>query len=178
MDQAARRRVYKLRFEELDDLRVRVRKPSLKGMRLLTRAVRTLGDDLRGEHLDSLSRLDAWTDLFDALADALIDWDLKDQGIPVPATQAGVEEQDIEFLMRIASAWYHRVVMRVDQPEPAATPEPAAPAASAPSAEELALASIPVVVGNGALEPESDEPDYVVGHGGAPAVPEVAEASA
>lgn len=161
MDQATRRTVYKLRFEELGNLRVRVRKPSLKGMRLLTRAVRALGDDLRGEHLDAQVRLDAWTDLFDALADALIDWDLTDRGMPVPATQAGVEEQDIEFLMRVASVWYHRVALRVDKLAPAVAPEPVAASAPAPSAEELALASIPIEVGNEALNEGAAEPELV-----------------
>lgn len=160
MDQATRRRTYKLRFEELGDLRIRVRKPSLQGMCLLTDAVRVLGDDLRGEHLDARVRLDAWVDLADALADALIDWDLTDRGIPVPATRDGVFDQDIEFLMRVATAWYYRVVLRGEEPTPVAAPEPTPVPAPSPSAEDLALASIPFEVGNDALEPgpEHGEP--------------------
>lgn len=158
MDQTTRRTVYKLRFEELDDLRVRARKPSLKGMALLSRAVRVLGDDLRGEHLAPHVRLDAWIELSDAFADALVDWDLTDRGIAVPATREGVHEQDIEFLLRVASAWYYRVALRVEQPASTAAPEPA-PAAAPPSAEDLALASIPFEVGNDALNEEGVEPE-------------------
>lgn len=159
MDQTTRRTVYKLRFEELDDLRVRARKPSLKGMALLSRAVRVLGDDLRGEHLAPQARLDAWIELSDAFADALVDWDLTDRGIAVPATREGVHEQDIEFLLRVASAWYYRVALRVEQPAPASAPEPAPNAVPSPSAEDLALASIPFEVGNDALNEEGVEPD-------------------
>lgn len=153
MDQTTRRRAYKLRFEEFGDLRVRVRKPSFRGLELLSRAVRQLGDNLRGEHLDAMVRLKAWGHLFDAFADALIDWDLTDRGVAVPPTRAGVRDQDPDFLLRLAHTWYYRVVLRKER----STEQPAA-AGSVPSPEELALLSIPVEVGNDALDTAAREP--------------------
>lgn len=154
MDQSTRRAAYKLRFEEFGDLRVRMRAPSFRGLKLLRRAVAVLGDDLGGEHLDGEARLDGWDLLFAAFTDALLDWDLTDRGRPVPATWEGVQGQDVDLLLPLVAAWYRRVVLR---PQPAAVavgepaPRPARePVPSGPSAEELALLAIPFEVGNDA----------------------------
>lgn len=158
MDQSTRRRAYKLRFPELGDLQVRVRMPSYRGLRLLARAVKTLGGDLRGEHLTSEMRLEAWGVLFDAFASALIDWNVTDQGVAVPATRAGVYDQDVDLLLLVAKAWYHRVALRLgreqleSKPAPAEQAEPASAVRAEPSPEELALVRIPVEIGNDALE--------------------------
>lgn len=155
MDQSARRTAYRLRFKEFGDLRVRARKPSFRGVKLLARVVTALGSDFRGEHVAAEVRLQAWGWLFDAFADALVGWDLTDAGVPVPPTKAGVYSQDSEFLLRVAGAWYHRVVLR--SPEESAPDDTAAPADSGqsaargnePTAEEVALSEIPVQLGTG-----------------------------
>lgn len=172
MDQSTRRQAYKLRFEGFGGLVVRVRKPSFRGLRMLARVIRDLGGDLRGEHLDAQSRLDAWELLFDSFADALIDWDLTDRGKPVPATRKGVRGQDLDLLLEVTGVWYRQVVLApattAAVPESAVSestrPAPAPAAVSAgPSPEELALLSIPVEVGNAALEDDPAEPVEVAG---------------
>jgi hypothetical protein len=169
VDQSTRRTAYRLRFEDLDGLVVRVRKPSFRGLKKLARVVGVLGDDLRGQRVDGQARLDAWELLFAAFADALIDWDLTDGGKPVPATRKGVYGQDVELLLTITTAWYRQVVLRSERPAPAerastrarrSTAPAVAVSPSGPSAEELALLSIPVELGNDALtahQPERPE---------------------
>lgn len=170
MDQSTRRTAYKLRFEDLGDLHVRVRKPGYRALMLLNRAVRTLGENLRGEHLDADTKFDAWGHLFDAFAASLIDWDLKDRGVPVPATRAGVLDQDPELLLRVAGVWYSRVVLRTERPARTERAAPTPVVAPAPSAEDTALLSIPVEIGNDALNHDAadaadDAADAEVGAG-------------
>lgn len=153
MDQTTRRTVYTLRFEHHENLRVVTRKPSLRGMQLLARAVGVLGGDLSGRHVVPEDKLDAWGWLADAFADALVFWDLRDFGQPVPPTRAGVSSQDLEFVVELATTWYRRVATareRTAEPEqPESAPDPAV---EGPSVEELALLNIPVEIGNHALE--------------------------
>src|SRR5215510_14389149 len=89
----------------------------------------------------ALSRLRAPTltaedveELFMALADALVDWNLEDEnGNPVPATVEGLYAQDLDFAQRIVWAWID-AVSGVDAPlEP-----------SSPSGGPFPEASIPM----------------------------------
>lgn len=115
-DQASRRQVYTLSFELYGGMVVLARKPSFRGLELLAHATSVLG-----ERLDSMTRpigdrIDAWGSLFRAFAEALVWWDLRDNGISVPATLDGVLSQDHEFLLEISRMWYRRVALHIALP--------------------------------------------------------------
>ncbi len=119
LDQDRRRRVYPLRFRTFGGLLVHMRKPGWVAFKRLTRAVLVLGDSLEGPGLSSAERIPAWDNLFSALADSVVSWDLTDRGRPVPATRAGILAQDFELLIALARTWYVVVVQHDETERPA-----------------------------------------------------------
>ncbi|MGH3587162.1 MAG: hypothetical protein ACRDQ0_12645 [Pseudonocardia sp.] len=47
--------------------------------------------------------------LISGFADALVSWNLERKGVPVPATQEGLDEQPFEFLYPVITAWFDAV---------------------------------------------------------------------
>lgn len=49
--------------------------------------------------------------ILDLFAESLVSWNLEDfeTGLPVPTTKEGVEDQEIELVMRIVGAWMDRM---------------------------------------------------------------------
>jgi len=122
-DQSRRRTTYDLVFAKYPGLTASVRKPSYRGLVLLSRAEEVLGVDFSGARLSSTARIEAIAPVIDAFAEALVRWDLVDDGVAVPATRAGIEAQDYEFVVDMVLTWYRRVVLRVEREE-AETPKP------------------------------------------------------
>lgn len=150
-DQTTRRTVYKLAFGRYGGLIVRARKPSVRGWKLLSQAIDVLGEDWTSVRQPLSARIDAWECLALAFADALIGWDLLDDGVAVPATDDGVLAQDHAFLIDVAKVWYQRVVLLLDKStaipdEDDEEPDP-----------ETVLASLPTVVRDAPPLPDSDD---------------------
>lgn len=145
-DQSTRRRVYELDFKPYPGLVVRCRKPSFRALERLTEVTLVLGDDLAGESLPGVTRMDAWGELFRAFAESLVGWSMSDQGLPVPATVDGVLSQDLDFLLDLARTWY-TVVVAAPPPDP--EPAAAAPREVEPETDDLEdeLAQLPFALG-------------------------------
>lgn len=110
-DQDQRRKIYALDFTPYPGLTVTMRKPGFAALDTLTRAVLVLGTDFEGRGLSATDQMAGWRDLFDALADGLVGWNLTDGGRAVPATREGVLAQDLPFLLALARTWHTMVVM-------------------------------------------------------------------
>lgn len=98
------RRVLKLAFDdpELDGLEVKVRSVSLD--RYLGFADFGRLAELRTRAMTSDDRA-LVARMFDEFADALVEWNLTEDGEPVPATRQGVRDQDAEFMTTVVLAW-------------------------------------------------------------------------
>lgn len=121
-DQDKRRRTYGLRFDDdYPGLVVQCRKPGYRALRELTSAVLVLGDDLTGQGLSGATVLEAWDDLFSALERSVVQWNLTDSGQAVPLSQ--LLDQDWEFLLTVAKAWYREVVQRPPEKRPQPRPQ-------------------------------------------------------
>lgn len=106
----APRTVYKLEFEgeEFGGLVVRVRALTFAELRdnrglLYTRWA--WDPELGTEQLDA--NVDELHQLF---VDHLVDWNLADNGEPVPATLQGLRSQEGQFIGRIISAWHNNTI--------------------------------------------------------------------
>lgn len=131
-DRAAALDVYRLSFEEYPGLTLRARRPSFIG----EQAVELAWPVLRSRRAGRRAQQRALGLAAQAMAAALVDWDLEWAGRPVPATHAGLVSLDTEFLLELVAAWVEQVAAR-----PASTlaeevvgPEqgPAAPLADVP----------------------------------------------
>lgn len=184
-DQDKRRDVYVLRFDDTyPGLQVQCRKPGHRQLRQLTRAVLVLGDDLSGRGLPGETVLEAWDALFKALQASIMQWNLTDRGRAVPVSR--LLDQDDEFLLDVARAWYARVVLHRPQPvdRPVDTQEPGTPESQetpaegepvspwgGPGVDEEWLAQFPMHTnpgppaepGEAVLDPEDDPAAAVAG---------------
>lgn len=153
-DQSTRRLVYDLAFHAYPGLLVRVRKPGYGALRHLAGAEAVLGVGMTGAAVTGAARIEALGPVVDAFASSLVSWTLADNGVPVPATHAGVVAQDYDFLIELALTWYRRVVLRIERPD-----QPAAdldtPSAPDPVAED-ALTEIPFTIGIPEAAPEGE----------------------
>ncbi len=94
-------RVYLLRFADPEFEGLEVRATSLPIGQLLEVAELADSDSRDAKHL---------TALFDAFATVIVDWNLeREDGSPVPATTAGMFEQDLDFMMALIRAWMEAV---------------------------------------------------------------------
>lgn len=91
--------IYVLRFDNdpaYGRFRIRMREPSagqLETMLRLGRAVRETIDEKTA------------AELFDLLADGLVDWNLRRLGAAIPATKDGIRTMGLVFLVRLIDAW-------------------------------------------------------------------------
>lgn len=115
-DQSQRRPTFVLNFDEqFPGLEVHFRRPGYRPLKTLAGAVLVLGDDLEGRGLSGDAKLDAFEPLFTAMASCVRRWNLVDEGRAVPLTE--LLDQDWEFLLVLAKAWYREVVpARRDRP--------------------------------------------------------------
>jgi len=98
------RKIYKLRFAdpELGGLIVRMRPAPV---RAILNATKLAGFASDPGSIDT-EGLDALASMFRDFADALVDWNLLDNGgEPVPATFDGVCGEDAEFIFRLFAVW-------------------------------------------------------------------------
>lgn len=105
------RRVYVLNFEapDLADLEIRARSVPLGRFLQLAKLAAGLNDvDESGQGFTA-EHADAFTELFEGFADALVSWNLDDRSddeiVEVPATLDGVMSQDTDFMMTVIDAW-------------------------------------------------------------------------
>lgn len=92
-------RIYTLTFDkELEGLIVR-----MKGLKLgQMRALMTILDDKDSRTLEGLPPF---------IAKHIVSWNLEDeQGEPIPATEAGLDELDVDELLAISSRWMDELV--------------------------------------------------------------------
>jgi len=115
-------KVYHLKFQdgEYAGLEVRVRSLSMK--QLLT--IRTGNGEEGKDGTETAVRF---------LAERIIDWNLTDQGVPVPTTLDAILDEDDDFVLAIINKWTN-AVSGVGAPLPE----------SSPSGEPSPVASIPM----------------------------------
>jgi hypothetical protein len=103
----AKHKTYKLIFEdeEFEGLEVLARSLPLGSFMDTIGAMPTPAEALDPSRLTAEQR-GAVGDMFAEFARALVSWNLEDDdGEPVPATLDGLQAQDIDFVMRIITAW-------------------------------------------------------------------------
>jgi hypothetical protein len=109
------RKLYKLKWPEghdLHGLEVTTKGLSMKQAFKMGRLAARLGsgDDIEGQ-------LGALDELLAGFARKLVSWNLKEDGVPVPATLEGVEDQDMGMMIGLITAWID-AVSSVDTPLP------------------------------------------------------------
>lgn len=98
------KKVYVLKFEdpELDGLVIKVKSVAMGQMLDLP----ALGSQLKSAKDVDTTELQG---LFKVFADALVEWNLEDDGQPIPCTYEAVMEQDPDFVMMIFTSWIEAV---------------------------------------------------------------------
>lgn len=124
-------------FEEYPGFVMRVRKANFAGQLLVAEAMPVLR---RASAPLDLYSLRALSKMCGALAGALKDWNLLNDGEPVPATKAGLMAQDIDFVMALAREW--AAATSAPEPRPPREPEPVAP--PEPEVDEEWLSQLPM----------------------------------
>ena len=101
------RRVYKLVFDdpEMNGLEVTARSVSIGVMR---RVMALSDEEGTPETLFKMA---------EEFSKALVSWNLEEDGVPVPATLEGLEDQDSNFLLEVIGAWTSTIA-RVDDASP------------------------------------------------------------
>lgn len=133
MGQGYKRKTYKLKWpegHELHGLEVVTKGLSVEA----TFEMATLAAGLSGDSATEV-KVETANMLFAGFADRLVSWNLEeDDGTPVPATLAGVQDQDMGFMIALISTWMD-AVSSVDTPLPQGSkPGPSmAPEASLPT---------------------------------------------
>lgn len=129
-DRAAALDVFRLSFEEYPGLTLRARKPGFIG----EQAVEAAWPVLRNPRAARRQQQQALSLVADAMARALVDWNLEWDGRPVPVTHAGLLGLDAPFLLDLVQAWVERVATRSVAAPTGAEPEqgPAAALADVP----------------------------------------------
>lgn len=96
------RPTYKLVFEDMDGLVVRVKSISVGKLKKLSHTdLTTMTEDESHAGMD---------DLLAEFAKNLVEWNLDDEdGNPVPPTLEGIEERDLSFILKIIKAWMETV---------------------------------------------------------------------
>ena len=93
------RRIYKLIFDDLDGLWIRVRSIPIGQLQKLM----ALDLSIDG---DSQTRTRAITDLLESFAGALEEWNYEDEdGNPLPPTLETLRDEDTDFIMQLAGQW-------------------------------------------------------------------------
>lgn len=103
-----KRKTFKLKFTdpEMDGLEVRAGTTSMEGLLKIA----SLQDEFKpGQKQFSVDDLKKVMPVFEFFAGALIDWNLTEDGEPVPCTVEGLLSQDPEFIMQVVSAWAEAV---------------------------------------------------------------------
>lgn len=97
----APRKIYKLIFadEDMEGLEVRVRTTSMGNILAMAEL-----DGMDAAHL-SPEDIIKLRESFGFLADALVSWNLEEDGVAVPTTVDGLLSQDPEFIFGIIKAW-------------------------------------------------------------------------
>lgn len=104
MGYSAPKKVYRLVFEDpaMNGLVVRARAASLGKLMSLMSIASLAGKapaDMTGEDFAETDKL------FRLFADCLVDWNLEDEGTPVPPTYDGLMEQEIDWVNALVEAW-------------------------------------------------------------------------
>ncbi len=132
MGQGYKRKTYKLKWPEGHDLH---------GLEVVTKGLSveatfemaTLAAGLAGDSATEV-KVGTANKLFAGFADRLVSWNLQeDDDTPVPATLAGVQDQDMSFMIALISTWMDAVssvdipLPRGSKPGPATAPEATLP---------------------------------------------------
>lgn len=120
-----KRRIFRLRFEdeEHDGLVVKVRSTSVGRLLEFMGFLAMDTDELTPADVEKI------TGLFEAFAEVLVEWNVEDDGRPVPPTLDGVKTQDAPFVMAIMRVWFQAVTTA---PAPLAPPSSAGAPSAAP----------------------------------------------
>jgi hypothetical protein len=133
MGQGYKRKTYKLKWPEghdLHGLEVATKGLSVEATFELASLAAGLGADVSTEE-----KVRTANQLFAGFAERLVSWNLtEDDDTPVPATLAGVQDQDMGFMIGLITTWMD-AVSSVDTPLPqgSANGQSTAPEASLPT---------------------------------------------
>ena len=135
-----KRKVYKLKWPEGHDLHGL--EVATKGLSVeATFEMASLAAGLAAES-STEAKVATANKLFAGFADRLVSWNLQeDDGSPVPATLAGVQDQDMSFMISLISTWMD-AVSSVDTPLPPASANGQSPAPEASLPMEALLPSL------------------------------------
>lgn len=115
---------YKLAFEELPGLTVRMRQPGLRGLIDIAESMAVLRRSIRESWPDlDVRNLRAWRRLSRAFAASLVSWTLVADGEPVAPTLASVLDQDLDFLITLVRGW-QQAISDGNRPQVAPDAEP------------------------------------------------------
>jgi hypothetical protein len=97
--------IYRLRFADpdMDGLIVRAR-PASVGVAMDMMGLADLVD--KGPSAISADQVKTVVNVFREFASALIEWNREDtEGNPVPATLEGIRSEDMQFMLKVVTAW-------------------------------------------------------------------------
>jgi hypothetical protein len=104
-----KRNVFRLVFEddhELAGLIVRVGHLNTGQLLDMTKTATLLGEVMSGGKMPTGDEVAAMNLMFDSFSEALVEWNLeREDGSAVPATMAGIREQDAAFILTLITAW-------------------------------------------------------------------------
>jgi len=119
-------KVYHLKFQDGEYAGLEVRVKSLSMKQLLTMRAGKGDDDKDGTER-----------AVEYLAERIVDWNLTDQGVPVPPTLDNILEEDDDFILAIINKWT-TAVSGVPAPLPESSPS------GEPSPEASAIPMVPL----------------------------------
>lgn len=100
-DRKAKATLYKLVFEDpqFEGLEITTRSTSMDGLM----GIAGLADMVDGKF--TASDLAELRPLFERFVSCVVEWNLEDDGVPVPVTTEALLEQDTDFVMATVMAW-------------------------------------------------------------------------
>lgn len=106
--------VYNLDFQTPTHRGLKVRAESVpvgEFRRLMRLAVELQGDDGEPKDKRTFTRADAEAldGLIEGFAQALVSWNVKKRGVPVPATPEGLNSMPLEFVFPVITEWFTAV---------------------------------------------------------------------
>lgn len=126
-----KRKVFRLHFKDDD----------LAGLEVLARSLNTGQflemEQAKAERAEGGTRAKGGTErMLELFADQLVSWNAEDEdGVPIPATMAGIRSQDLDLSLKIIDAWTDAIAgVGAPLPETSSAGQPSALEASIPMA--------------------------------------------
>lgn len=112
-DRRAALDTYRLTFDEFDGMALRAKAPGFEALLASALVARV---EARGLPVDVW--LGEMSGLVDEFAKAIVDWELEEDGRPVPPTREQVRRLDVPFLSALIKAWGQTTHVRQAAPAP------------------------------------------------------------